>query len=93
MIPTSSGVFYLQWYEGPIAGAETVAYPAISHPVPFPNQCLFAGVFTRSTSSNTLSDQMFQMEYWDRLGVKVFPQWFGTGNQSLVKPLILSIGN
>jgi len=93
MIPTSSGVLYIQWYEGPLAGAETVAYPAISHPVPFPNQCLFAGVFTRSTTSNTLSDQMFQMEFWDRLGVKVFPQWFGTGNQSLVKPLIISIGN
>lgn len=93
MVPTASGVFYIQWYEGPLAGAESVVYPAISHPVPFPNQCLFAGVFTRSTSGNTLSDQMFQTEYWDRLGVKVFPQWFGTGNQSLVKPLILTIGN
>ncbi|MGY1952500.1 phage tail protein [Pseudomonas pergaminensis] len=92
MIPTSSGVWYLQWYEGPLAGAETVAYPAISHPVPFPNECVFAGPFTRSTSGNTLSDQMFQMEYWDRLGVKVFPQWFGTGNQSLVKPLIIALG-
>lgn len=94
LIPTKDGTpLYLQWYEGPLAGAETVAYPAVSHPVPFPTQCLFAGVFTRSTSSNTLSDQMFQMEYWDRLGVKVFPQWFGTGNQSLVKPLIFAIGN
>lgn len=93
MMPTSSGTLYVQWYEGPISGAETVAYPAVSHPVPFPNQCLFAGVFTRSTTGNTLSDQMFQMEYWDRLGVKVFPQWFGTGNQSLVKPLIFTIGN
>jgi len=94
LIPTKDGTpLYLQWYEGPISGAETVAYPAISHPVPFPNQCLFAGVFTRSTTDNTLSDQMFQMVTWDRLGVKVFPQWFGTGNQSLVKPLILAIGN
>ncbi|SDO59888.1 phage tail protein [Pseudomonas extremorientalis] len=94
LIPTKDGTpLYLQWYEGPLAGAETVAYPAVSHPVPFPTECLFAGVFTRSTSSNTLSDQMFQMEYWDRLGVKVFPQWFGTGNQSLVKPLIFAIGN
>lgn len=93
LIPTKDGTpLYLQWYEGPLAGAETVAYPAVSHPVPFPTNCLFAGVFTRSTSSNTLSDQMFQMEYWDRLGVKVFPQWFGTGNQSLVKPLIFAIG-
>ncbi|MCF5086790.1 hypothetical protein GIW59_20490 [Pseudomonas gessardii] len=92
VIPTSSGPLYIQWYEGPLAGAETDSYPAISHPVAFPSQCLFAGVFTRSTSSNTLSDQMFQMEYWDRLGVKVFPQWFGTGNQSLVKPLIFAIG-
>lgn len=93
MIPTSSGTLYIQWYEGPIAGAESVAYPAISHPVPFPNQCLFAGVFTRSTSSSIQSDQMFQVEYWDRLGVKVLPQWFGSGSQSLVRPLILSIGN
>ena len=93
LIPTKDGTpLYLQWYEGPISGAETVAYPAISHPVPFPNVCLFAGVFTRSTSGNTLSDQMFQVEYWDRLGIKVFPQWFGTGNQSLVKPLIFAIG-
>lgn len=93
MIPTSSGTLYIQWYEGPIAGAESVAYPAISHPVPFPNQCLFAGVFTRSTSSSIQSDQMFQVEFWDRLGVKVLPQWFGSGSQSLVRPLILSIGN
>lgn len=94
LIPTKEGTpLYLQWYEGPISGAETVAYPAISHPVPFPNQCLFAGVFTRSTTDNTLSDQIFQMSTWDRLGVKVFPQWFGTGNQSLVKPLIFAIGN
>ncbi|MFA7944069.1 hypothetical protein ACEK06_16580 [Pseudomonas brenneri] len=92
MIPTSSGTLYIQWYEGPLAGAETVAYPAISHPVPFPTECLFAGAFTRSTSSSTLSDQMFQVEYWDRLGVKIFPQWFGTGNQSFVKPLIIAIG-
>lgn len=93
LIPTKDGTpLYLQWYEGPISSAETVAYPAISHPVPFPNVCLFAGVFTRSTSGNTLSDQMFQVEYWDRLGIKVFPQWFGTGNQSLVKPLIFAIG-
>ncbi len=92
MIPTSSGTLYIQWYEGPLAGAEGVNYPAISHPVPFPTDCLFAGVFTRSTTGNTLSDQMFQMEYWDRLGVKVFPQWFGTGGQSLVKPLIFAIG-
>lgn len=94
LIPTKDGTtLYLQWYEGPIAGAETVAYPAISHPVPFPNQCLFAGVFTKSTTDNTQSDQMFQMVTWDRLGVKVFPQWFGTGTQSLVKPLIVAIGN
>lgn len=94
LIPTKDGTpLYLQWYEGPISGAETVAYPAISHPVPFPNQCLFAGVFTRSTTDNTQSDQMFQMVSWDRLGVKVFPQWFGTGTQSLVKPLIFTIGN
>lgn len=94
LIPTKDGTtLYLQWYEGPIAGAETVAYPAISHPVPFPNQCLFAGVFTKSTTDNTQSDQMFQMVTWDRLGVKVFPQWFGTGSQSLVKPLIVAIGN
>lgn len=93
LIPTKDGTpLYLQWYEGPISTAETVTYPAISHPVPFPNVCLFAGVFTRSTSGNTLSDQMFQVEYWDRLGIKVFPQWFGTGNQSLVKPLIFAIG-
>jgi hypothetical protein len=93
LIPTKDGTpLYLQWYEGPVSTAETVTYPAISHPVPFPNVCLFAGVFTRSTSGNTLSDQMFQVEYWDRLGVKVFPQWFGTGNQSLVKPLIFAIG-
>ena len=93
LIPTKDGTpLYLQWYEGPISAAETVVYPAISHPVPFPNACLFAGVFTRSTSGNTLSDQMFQVEYWDRLGIKVFPQWFGTGNQSLVKPLIFAIG-
>lgn len=94
MIPTKDGTpLYLQWYEGPLAGAETVAYPAVSHPVPFPNQCLFAGVFTRSTTDNNQSDQMFQMVTWDRLGVKVFPQWFGTGTQSLVKPLIFAIGN
>jgi hypothetical protein len=94
LIPTKDGTpLYLQWYEGPIAGAEAVAYPAISHPVPFPNQCLFAGVFTKSTTDNTQSDQMFQMVTWDRLGVKVFPQWFGTGTQSLVKPLIVAIGN
>lgn len=94
LIPTKDGTpLYLQWYEGPISGAETVAYPAISHPVPFPNQCLFAGVFTRSTTNNIQSDQMFQMVTWDRLGVKVFPQWFGTGTQSLVKPLIFTIGN
>lgn len=92
MIPTSSGVLYIQWYEGPLAGAETVAYPSISHPVPFPNECMFVGAFTRSTSGNTLSDQMFQVESWDRWSVKVFPQWFGTGNQSLVRPLILAIG-
>lgn len=93
LIPTKDGTpLYLQWYEGPISGAETVAYPAISHPVPFPNLCLFAGVFTRSTTGSTVSDQMFQVEYWDRLGIKVFPQWFGTGNQSLVKPLIFAIG-
>ncbi|UMY48045.1 phage tail protein [Pseudomonas azotoformans] len=93
LIPTKDGTpLYLQWYEGPISGAETVAYPAINHPVPFPNLCLFAGVFTRSTTGSTLSDQMFQVEYWDRLGIKVFPQWFGTGNQSLVKPLIFAIG-
>jgi hypothetical protein len=94
LIPTKDGTpLYLQWYEGPISGAETVAYPAISHPVPFPNQCLFAGVFTRSTTDNIQSDQMFQMVTWDRLSVKVFPQWFGTGTQSLVKPLIIAIGN
>ena len=92
MIPTSSGTLYIQWYEGPIADAEGVTYPAVSHPVPFPARCLFAGVFTRSTSSTVMSDQMFQMEYWDRLGVKVFPQWFGSGSQGLVKPLILAIG-
>ncbi|WP_439856426.1 phage tail protein [Pseudomonas yamanorum] len=93
LIPSKDGTpLYLQWYEGPVSTAETVTYPAISHPVPFPNVCLFAGVFTRSTSGNTLSDQMFQVEYWDRLGIKVFPQWFGTGNQSLVKPLIFAIG-
>lgn len=92
MIPTSSGVLYVQWYEGPLAGAETVAYPSISHPVTFPNECLFVGPFTRSTSGNTLSDQMFQVESWDRWSVKLFPQWFGTGNQSLVRPLILAIG-
>lgn len=92
MIPTSSGTLYIQWYEGPIADAEGVNYPAVSHPVPFPARCLFAGVFTRSTSSTVMSDQMFQMEYWDRLGVKVFPQWFGSGSQGLVKPLILAIG-
>lgn len=92
MIPTSSGTLYIQWYEGPLAGTEAATYPAVSHPVPFPTECLFAGVFTRSTTGNTLSDQMFQMEYWDRLGVKVFPQWFGTGGQSLVKPLIFAIG-
>lgn len=94
LIPTKDGSpLYLQWYEGPICGPETVAYPAISHPVPFPNQCVFAGVFTRTTTGNTVSDQMFQVEFWDRLGIKVFPQWFGTGNQSLVKPLIFAIGN
>lgn len=94
LIPTKDGSpMYLQWYEGPISGAETVTYPAISHPVPFPTQCVFAGVFTRNTASNQLADQMFQMEYWDRLGVKVFPQWFGTGSQGLIKPLIVAIGN
>lgn len=92
MIPTSNGTLYIQWYEGPQADAETVNYPVVSHPVPFPTQCLFAGVFTQSTTGNQLSDQMFQMEYWGRQGVKVFPQWFGTGSQGLVKPLIIAIG-
>ncbi|WP_340051122.1 phage tail protein [Pseudomonas proteolytica] len=92
MIPTSNGTLYIQWYEGPQADAETVNYPVVSHPVPFPTQCLFAGVFTQSTTGNQLSDQMFQMEYWGRQGVKVFPQWFGTGSQGLIKPLIIAIG-
>ncbi|WP_339425278.1 phage tail protein [Pseudomonas proteolytica] len=92
MIPTSSGTLYIQWYEGPQAGTEDVNYPVVSHPVPFPTECLFAGVFTRSTTGTQLSDQMFQVEYWGRQGVKIFPQWFGTGSQGLVKPLIIAIG-
>jgi hypothetical protein len=92
MVPTSNGTLYIQWYEGPQADAETVNYPVVSHPVPFPVQCLWAGVFTQSTTGNQLSDQMFQMEYWGRQGVKVFPQWFGTGSQGLIKPLIIAIG-
>ncbi|WP_244643650.1 phage tail protein [Pseudomonas fluorescens] len=92
MIPTSNGTLYIQWYEGPQADAETVNYSVVSHPVPFPVQCLWAGVFTKSTTGNQMSDQMFQMEYWGREGVKVFPQWFGTGSQGLVKPLIIAIG-
>lgn len=92
MVPTTNGTLYIQWYEGPQADAETVNYPVVSHPVPFPIQCLWAGVFTKSTTSNQMSDQMFQVEYWGREGVKVFPQWFGTGGQGLVKPLIIAIG-
>lgn len=91
-LPTASGVLYVQWYEGPLCGAETTAYPFVYHPVTFPTECLFAGAFTRNTVGTQYADQMFQMETWDRQGVKVFPQWFGTATQGLVKPLIIAIG-
>lgn len=91
-LPTASGNFILQWCEGPLCSTEGTPYPAVNFPVAFPGTCVFAGAFTRSTTDNTQSDQIFQVSSWDRLGVKLFPQWFGTGTQGLVRPLIFAIG-
>lgn len=81
----------LQWVSGPNAGAETVNYPNITFPVTFPNACLFAAPFTVGNNS-TSADQIFQAVSWTTSTVKVFPQWFGTGSQGLVHPIILALG-
>lgn len=93
VMPPSMGGWILQWFEGSLSGSEGVAYPAQSFPIAFPTACHFCGAFTRNTNDTTTSDQIFQVSYWDRLGVKLFPQWFGTGNQGQVKPLIIAIGS
>lgn len=93
VMPPSMGGWILQWFEGALAGADVVAYPSQSFPIAFPTACHFCGAFTRNTNDSTSSDQIFQVSYWDRLGVKLFPQWFGTGSQGQIKPLIIAIGS
>ncbi|MCC8342818.1 phage tail protein [Pseudomonas stutzeri] len=90
-LPAAMGGFMLQWCDGPQAGAESVTYAPITFPVPFPNECVFAGAFTRMEGA-AQADQIFQTAAWTRLDVTLFPQWFGTGTQGLVRPLILSLG-
>ena len=81
----------LQWVTGPTAGAETVNYPNVTFPVTFPNACLFAAPFTVGNNT-TSADQIFQAVSWTTSTAKVFPQWFGSGSQGLVHPIILGIG-
>lgn len=81
----------IQWIVGPTAGTETTAYPVITFPVTFPRECFFAGPFTVGNNTE-LSDQIFQSATWTSSTVKVFPQWFGTGRQGLVYPIILALG-
>lgn len=81
----------LQWVTGPTAGAETVNYPNVTFPVTFPNACLFAAPFTVGNNT-TSADQIFQAVSWTTSTAKVFPQWFGSGSQGLVHPIILAIG-
>lgn len=81
----------LQWVNGPTAGAETVNYPNVTFPVTFPNACLFAAPFTVGNNT-TSADQIFQAVSWTTSTAKVFPQWFGSGSQGLVHPIILAIG-
>lgn len=92
VLPKSMGGFILQWCEGPVAGIESAVYPPFAFPLSFPSACLFCGAFTRSTTDTAVSDQIFQVSGFDRLNVKLFPQWFGTGTQGLVRPLIFAIG-
>ncbi|EMU6154327.1 TPA: phage tail protein [Yersinia enterocolitica] len=81
----------LQWMTGPIAARETDYYPPIPFPIAFPSECLM--VFPSTKGNNTeVSDQMFQAASWTTTAVKVLPQWFGTGYQGLIYPLILAIG-
>ncbi|WP_414454420.1 hypothetical protein [Enterobacter roggenkampii] len=81
----------LQWVTGPTTGAETVNYPNVTFPVTFPNACLFAAPFTVGNNT-TSADQIFQAVSWTTSTAKVFPQWFGSGSQGLVHPIILAIG-
>ncbi|WP_242688714.1 gp53-like domain-containing protein [Photorhabdus tasmaniensis] len=80
-----------QWMTGPICNTEDVTYPILQFPLTFPTMCLIALTSTKGNDTK-LSDQVFQVSSWTNSSVKVFPQWFGTGKQSLCYPLIIAIG-
>ena len=89
--PTWLGGLIFQWFKGPVSTAESVVYPTVSFPLAFPSFCMMAFV-TSQGNDTALSDQMFQVSYWTKSTVKLFPQWFGTGTQGLVVPLIFAVG-
>lgn len=85
------GGLIVQWMTGPVCGAESVAYAALSFPIAFPNACLIATASTKGDDT-IVSDQVFQVTSWTASTVKLFPQWFGTGTQGLCYPLVIAIG-
>lgn len=92
VLPKTLGGMIIQWFQGPVATAEAAVYPAFAFPLAFPNGCLFCGAFTRNNVDTQTADQIFQTVGWDRVTVKLFPQWFGTGAQGQVSPLVFAIG-
>jgi hypothetical protein len=89
--PTWLGGLIIQWFKGPVSGLESVAYPAVSFPLAFPNACLIPSVSTMGNDT-VFSDQVYQVSSWSKETIKLFPQWFGTGNQGLNFPLVIAIG-
>jgi hypothetical protein len=89
--PSWLGGVIVQWFKGPISANETDVYPAISFPMAFPSACLIPSVTTLGNNT-VLSDQIFQVGTWNKETIKLFPQWFGTGNQGLTYPLVIAIG-
>lgn len=91
VFPSWLGGLVIQWMRGAISTPEGQAYPVLNWPIAFPETCLIAYVSTQGDDT-VYPDQIFQMSSWTSTTVKVFPQWFGTGTQGLVYPLILGIG-
>ena len=82
----------IQWLIGEQAGTEVDVYPPQLFPITFPNVCLFCQVSTLSILKGHMPDQIFQVLEWEKTKVSLFPQWFGTGVQGQIKPLIMAIG-
>ncbi|MFK4072735.1 phage tail protein [Ectopseudomonas khazarica] len=91
IFPSWLGGLIIQWMKGPLAPNENTLYPAISWPLEFPDSCLIAFASTMGNDT-TQSDQIFQVTSWTKTNVKLFQQWFGTGTQGLVYPLVMGIG-